>query len=71
MRGTPYDVRACDLVDHILLVCPRVDGTISADGVDLLTLAANLRHGVVFCALELVDQVLDNIDKDNLDTPVS
>lgn len=43
-----------------------VDGTVIADGVDLLAFPSNLGDGVTLGLLELLNELVHDIDEDNL-----
>ena len=43
-----------------------IDGTVIGNCVDLLALTSNLGDCVLWCILELLNELVHNIDKDNL-----
>lgn len=64
-----YNVRCCDLLDHICLVVLRIDGTIVRDGVDLLVIVANLSYSVRGVLLKLIDDGVHDLDTVSLGIP--
>ena len=63
---TAYQVCTGDLLHSIVLVGLGVDGTVIADGIDLLAFASNLGDGVAFGLLELLNELVHDIDEDDL-----
>ena len=61
-----YHVCIRDFLDGIFLVGFGVDGTVIANGVDLLAFPSNLGDSVALSLLELLNEFVHDIDKDNL-----
>lgn len=61
-----YQVCTGDFLHRIFLVGLGVDGTVIADGVDLLAFTSNLGDSVTLAVLELLNKLFHDIDKDNL-----
>ena len=64
--GRAYHVCIGDLFDGIFLVGLGVNGTVIADGVDLLAFPSNLGDSVALGLLELLNERVHDIDEDNL-----
>ena len=63
---TAYHGCIANFLDGIFLVGLGVDGTVIADGVHLLAFPSNLGDSVALGLLELLNELVDDIDKDNL-----
>ena len=50
----------------VSLVGLGVDGAVICDSVDLLAFASNLSDCIFWHGLELLDQLIDDVDKDDL-----
>ena len=61
-----HQVCTGNLLYGIFLVGLGVDGTVVADGVDLLAFPSNLGNSVAFGLLELLNELVHDIDEDNL-----
>lgn len=61
-----YQVCAGDFLHSIFLVGLGVDGTVIADGIDLLAFPSNLGDSVARGLLELLNELVHDIDEDNL-----
>lgn len=63
---TAHQVCIRDFLHGILLVGLGVDGTVIADGVDLLAFPPDLSDSVAFGVLELLNELVHDIDEDDL-----
>ena len=61
-----YQVCTGNFLYGIFLVGPGIDGTVVADGVDLLTFSSDLSDSVALGLLELLYELFHYIDEDNL-----
>ena len=61
-----YQVCTRDLQHGIFLVGLGVDGTVIADGIDLLSFPSDLSDSIAFSLLELLNELVYNIDEDDL-----
>lgn len=61
-----YHVCCSNLRHHVRFIVFRIDGTVVGNGIDFLTPAPNLSHGILLGLLELLDNAVHDINKDNL-----
>ena len=64
--GATYKVCRGNLINNFCFMSLGVDGTVIADLVDFLALSTNLSDSVLLGLLELFNETIHNIDKDNL-----
>lgn len=65
-RVAAYQVCTRNFLHCIFLVGLGVDGTVVADGVDLLPFPSNLGDSVTLGVLELLNELVHDIDENNL-----
>ena len=63
---TAYQIRAGHFVYGLFLVGLGVDGTVIADGIDLLALPSNFSDSVTLGLLQLLNELFHDIDEDYL-----
>ena len=61
-----YQVCIRDFLHGIFLVGLGVDGTVIADGVDLLAFPSDLGNSIALGLLELLNELVHDIDEDDL-----
>lgn len=61
-----HQVCTGDFLHGVVLVGLRVDGTVIADGIDLLAFPSDLGDSVTLGMLELLNELVHDIDEDDL-----
>lgn len=63
-----YQICSPNLLNDVCFMGLGVYGTVIGNGVHFFPITANLRHGVLFGLLELINDAFHHIHKDHLDT---